>query len=258
MLTFLLSRIVNQRLSSALVMEDDADWDISLKSQLSHFAQGSQFITANTTTPTPSPPPHSPYGDDWDLLWLGHCGADILQSSPRRFLVENDPTVPPPHGRFNVASSPNMEAEGHDNHTRIVFRAQRGLCLYAYALSYRGARKLLRNQASMTKFAPIDIGISDWCEQDPDVKCLAPFPQIIDTHKPAGRLSRDSDIGDFSAKESRGKGFTWNIAKSVRLNVDVLLDGGGEGEVESQWPEEGELEGDVVVRAVEMEEMEEK
>lgn len=37
--------IINDGLTTALVMEVDADWDIDLKNQLTLFAQGSQYIT---------------------------------------------------------------------------------------------------------------------------------------------------------------------------------------------------------------------
>ncbi len=223
-----------------MVIEDDADWDIALKDQLQLFAQGSQFVTGAEA----GSKPHSPYGDDWDLIWLGHCGTDIMPEDQRRFVIENDATVAPLFRRFNVATFPDMAAEGYDNNTRIIFRAKRALCLYAYALSYHGARKLLRDQSMMTEFKPIDIGIGDWCQDNPDVRCIAVFPQIIDTHKAAGRLSRDSDIGDYSPQETRQKGFTFNIVRSARLNVDHLL-AGEMDMIERQWPDDPVIEGPV-------------
>ena len=219
-------------------MEDDADWDTGLKHQLDLFAQGSQFVTGVQ----PGHKPHSPYGDDWDLIWLGHCASQIKPDDQRRFIIENDATVPPMARRVNFAKVPDMNLEGYDNSSRIIYRAQRGLCLYAYALSYRGAQKMLRDQARMTKFAPIDIAIGDWCESDPDVKCIGVFPQLIDSHKAAGRLSRDSDIGSYSADEYRHRGYTFNIVHSTRLNVDHLVDGEWD-RIERQWPTDPEVIG---------------
>ena len=212
-------------------MEDDADWDIGLKDQLDLFAQGSQFVTSVS----PGEKLHSPYGDDWDLIWLGHCGNEIKPDDERRFVIRNDATVPDGPRRINFAAIPDMAREGYDNQTRIVYRAKRGVCLYAYALSYRGARKLLRDQATQSVFKPIDLGIGDWCEQNHDIKCIGVFPQIVDSHKAAGRLSRDSDIGNYSPEEIRQQGYTFNIVKSTRLNVDHLL-AGERDKVERQWP----------------------
>lgn len=240
-----LTRIVDQGLSSALVMEDDADWDTGLKDQLDMFAHGSQFVTGLQSGQRP----HSPYGDDWDLLWLGHCGGEIAPGDERRFVIENDATVPAKHRRANFAGIPDMDSEGYDNHTRVIFRAKRGCCLYAYALSYRGARKLLRDQASLTTFVPIDIGIGNWCQNDPDVKCVGVFPQLIDSHKAAGRQSRDSDIADYSPQEVRDRGFTFNIVHSTRLNLDHLL-ADETDQIERQWPTDSEISGPPLVRAM--------
>lgn len=225
-------------------MEDDVDWDVNLKDQLTNFAQGSQFVTGVKS----GAQPHSPYGDDWDLIWLGHCSNQIMPDDERRFVVENDATVPPPESRVNFAPIPDMEREGYDNSTRVIFRANKGLCLYAYALSYRGARKLLREQAVRPGFAPIDFGISDFCRDGgPDVKCIGVFPQIIDSHKAAGAVSRDSDIGLYSKEEVRQKGYSYNIVHSTRLNVDRLLSGDMEG-VERQWPDAPKVVGPARVK----------
>lgn len=226
-------------------MEDDADWDTGLKDQLAMFAQGSQFVAGISS----SDKPHSPYGDDWDMLWFGHCSSQFMPDDERRFIIENDITVPLPIHRVNFAFKPDMEGEGYDNSTRVIYRASDGVCLYAYALSNRGARKVLRSQAQMTKWAPIDIGIGRLCRDNHDFKCIAAFPQLIDSHKGAGRLSRDSDIATFSPQEKRQKGYTFNIVHSTRLNIDHLLNGETDA-IESQWPDQPEIEGPPRARAV--------
>ncbi|KAI4210437.1 MAG: hypothetical protein LQ351_006729 [Letrouitia transgressa] len=231
MLIVLVSRIVTDKISTALVLEDDADWDVSLKDQLMDFATGARYISGTTSTP------RSPYGDDWDLLWLGHCSAQQIDSDKRHFVIHNDPTVPPPAHRVNYNAVPDLTKMGYDNSTRIVFRANNGVCLYSYALSYRGARKMLRWQAKIKKFEPIDIGVGHQCRDDPDFKCVAVYPQLIDTHKGPGRKSRDSDIGAFNPTDIREKGFTPNIMQSTRLNLDNLIKG-EDVQMEQQWPED--------------------
>ncbi|KAF7542521.1 hypothetical protein G7046_g10157 [Stylonectria norvegica] len=98
-----IQEIVRRNLTSALILEDDTDWDIRLKHQLHDFALSSHALLqplveppnlyADPTYPEPSkdspgvtpdipfhhlpftvPPSTSPYGDKWDLLWLGHRG----------------------------------------------------------------------------------------------------------------------------------------------------------------------------------------
>lgn len=85
-------------------MEDDGDWDVRIRDQLQDFALSSHALTqplagtkhggyADITYPKPPDtlpssvpdlefdrlpvtvaPASSPYGDEWDVLWLGHCG----------------------------------------------------------------------------------------------------------------------------------------------------------------------------------------
>ncbi|KAL2039400.1 hypothetical protein N7G274_007672 [Stereocaulon virgatum] len=229
--------IVTNGLSSALVLEDDADWDVTIKDQLRAFASGSQFVTAVPK----GHKPHSPYGDDWDLLWLGHCASTIMPDHDRRWVIENDATVPDPKHRVNFAGIPDMAASGYDNSTRVVYRASDGVCLYAYALSFRGACKVLRGQALRKTFTPIDVGIGQLCKEK-EFKCISVFPQLIDSHKAAGRMSRDSDIGRFSPSEVRQKGFTYNIVHSMRLNMDRLLTGEN-ATIVRQWPDDPIIDG---------------
>ncbi|KAL8787075.1 MAG: hypothetical protein Q9213_002417 [Squamulea squamosa] len=225
-------KIVRERIQTALVFEDDSDWDVSFKDQLADFATGARYISGTTTTP------QSPYGDDWDLLWLGHCSAQQHPSDERRFVIENDDSVPPMAHRANFNAVPNLAGLGYDNSTRIVFRANNGVCLYAYALSYRGAQKVLRWQNNVKKFEPIDIGIGYQCRDDANFKCIAVFPQIVDSHKSAGRESRDSDIGSFDPTRIRAKGYTSNIVRSTRLNIDNLMN---DRMTEVQWDDVPQL-----------------
>lgn len=145
--------------------------------------------------------------------------------------------------RVNFADVLKMNELGYDNSTRVVFRANNGVCLYSYALSYRGAQKILRWQNNVKTFNPIDIGIGYQCRDDPNFKCIAVFPQLVDSHKAAGRQSRDSDIGSFDPKQIREKGFTFNIAHSMRLNIDNIMVGGKEAKMENQWADMPELPG---------------
>ncbi len=95
-------RVVEDGLSSALIIvadeDDDVDWDTHLKPQLALFAraaralqqqqqkvqarqdedrdQGSPLLPTAAPMTQPHVPGDSPYGRDWDLLWLGaSCGG---------------------------------------------------------------------------------------------------------------------------------------------------------------------------------------
>lgn len=163
--------LVDNRLSSALVFETDADWEVDFRRQLEDYALGSQYILNSIDGPTPN----SPFGDDWDLLWLGHCSSRIDITDNCRFIIANDPTVTPPNHRTNYGGIPDMSS--YCNTTRIMYPTQRGTCLYAYTLSYRGAQKILSNLSMSSYSKPIDYGTSGMCgDKDRDCKCTGIFP----------------------------------------------------------------------------------
>lgn len=231
--------IVRENLGSGLVVEDDADWSVYLKDQLEHVATGGQYISG---TPKGTVP-HSPYGDDWDLIWGGHCGSTFSDKQTRRFVIENDATVPPPQHRSN-SKAPDLASAGYDNTTRVVYTAGGGLCTQSYALSLRGARKILLHYGTRLGFSPIDLGLHQLChEQILGFKCMAVFPQLFGSHRTAGYTNRDSDIAGQGSKGRGGfreKGMTFNIVHSVRLNAEQILVN-GVGAVTAQWDDMPEI-----------------
>lgn len=225
-------KIIENKLASAMVMEDDADWDVALKSQLEHFALGSQTLLETSTKAAP----FSPYGDGWDMIWLGHCGSEPANDDWRRVIIKNDPSVTPPDHRVNWVKIPK-EMPKYDNSTRIVYFSKGATCTYSYALSYHGAQKLLKWLSMDIYSQPIDFGLRDMCSKaERNFKCLSVFPQLIAEHKGAGSTNKDTDIG-IGGTQSREKGFSYNIVYSTRLNADALIDGRF-GDVVSQWPED--------------------
>lgn len=62
--------VVKNKLESAIIFEDDADWDVSLRYQLVQYAKASRYILRQNGTSS------SPYGDGWDVLTIGHCDAE--------------------------------------------------------------------------------------------------------------------------------------------------------------------------------------
>ena len=247
-------------------MEDDSDWDVSLKDRMVDFGYGSRHFSMQTSGGQSC---QAPYGDNWDMLWLGHCSidesssadfqntsdhsADIQTIPQQRYLLENDASVPTPERRHNFATIPDLSS--YSNTTRAIFRAKSGICLYAYALSYSGAQKMLRAQAARKTWAPIDIGLGDMCKDATDpFNCIGVFPQLIDSHKMAGSWDRDSNIGIFSHDEVREHAYTANIIHPLRLNLDKILRGEA---LFRQWAEDPEIvaePGGVKHRIVDIEE----
>ena len=227
--------MVNRRLSTALILEDEVDWDLNLKVQLELFSQASRYITR-----VPEDNAWSPFGDDWDLIWLGHCGAQIQPGDLRRFLIENDATVAAPQRRFNkFPETVDMVKEGYEEHSRIVFRTVAARCPNAYALSYRGARRVLHALSTTDTFAPFDVALSNLCAGDPKFKCLSLFPQLFE------KYPKSDTTEDGPNKPPVDKS---NIVFSTRLNMARLLS--DETVFARQFPDDPEATGATQTRTL--------
>ena len=240
LIVYLFYRIVRKRLSSALIIEDDADWDLNLKPMMEYIALGSQTLL---DTPQDEAP-HSPYGDGWDLIWLGHCASSTINGDGRRFILRNDPNVPPIKHRVNYGEIPEMST--YDENTRIMFFTAGNTCTYAYALSHHGAAKILKYLSIDIFNKPIDYGLREMCDKkERGFKCLSVFPQVFGEHKPAGANTRDSDIADSQNRSGvRTKGYSFNTVHSTRLNLEHLIDGRMDL-LENQYGEDPKLQGPI-------------
>ncbi|KAF2706799.1 glycosyltransferase family 25 protein [Pleomassaria siparia CBS 279.74] len=328
-----LQRIVNQNLTTALIFEDDVDWDVRIRPNLQRFALASRFLsehdnvrltpakypidyrpnpeTADTTfhtlsdngiteklpslplssvykkplryhrQPPPPPPntPTSPYGDpsQWDILWIGHCGAGFpryYEYSPEHGRPQvtaanvllthaNDQSVP--SGKWLKAHPFQGDldplANAYPPHTRVYHRATGGeLCTVGYAVSQRGARRLLHQFGIKAWNGIFDSELGRWCAgQDPQTEaessiskenrqnstpstgkggrhgtervCLTSQPPIFAHHHP---VDGESDIGGLGGGYAN-KYETKYLRYSVRMNLERIVQ--GVKDLVDQWPD---------------------
>ncbi|KAL2129002.1 hypothetical protein VTI74DRAFT_8371 [Chaetomium olivicolor] len=273
--------VVHRNLSTALILEDDTDWDIRIRSQLHDFALSAHALTqplrgsrhgqplyADSTFPSPSPsspgslpdipfthlpsvipPTWSPYGDNWDVLWIGHCGMHFpFEAHPNvpkgRIIRHNDETVAPKKNiwTYNI---PFTLKEKYPAHTRAYHHVQEGVCSLGYAVTQKGAQKLLYEVGLKDVSEAFDLLLRYYCEGEQGRgagrQCLTTQPGLFQHHRTAGPMSGMSDIGDHG-DGWREEPMTDMIRWSVRLNADVLLGSGAS--VRDQFPDgaEGEEE----------------
>ncbi|PQE07973.1 glycosyltransferase family 25 protein [Rutstroemia sp. NJR-2017a WRK4] len=248
--------IVERNLTSALILEDDMDWDYRLKSQLLTFSSGSHFVQYPHSSSMPSSF-HSPYGDNWDLLWLGHCGEvfpetldeykDRTPNDPeiellsRKYIITSDPTVPP------ATHFKGFQNLTQHEHTRWVHTTGGPICTFAYALSQSGARKVLWDMSVDKLAGPFDNALAGLCRwgrtsSKLGMRCVSVTPGVFMHHKAKGWVGGDSDIqnvgGDRKGDQEvvREKGMTENVVWSVRANIREILMG---ERCKDQFVEEG-------------------
>lgn len=236
-------KIVEEDLESALIMEDDMDWDVRLRSQLEDVAKGSRMLLNSKSNPS------SPYGDGWDVLWIGHCGEPFpealdenknkpedhpgIQYMKTRYSIQNDMTVPPPEKTTGM-----IDFHAHP-HTRFVHISAAPICTFAYALSQAGARKVLFDLSVDHLTGAYDNALAGLCRRsvssvgeenlDPgndrglNTKCISVTPPVFFHHKPKGLVSGDSDIQSIGSDAVRDKGTTENIMWSARNNIRNMI-----------------------------------
>jgi hypothetical protein len=184
-------------------------------------------------------PTSSLYGDGWDVLWLGHCGMhfpfDSNKLLPKGRVVHEDDVTVAPKNHLWTFNKPFTLKEKYPEHTRVVHHAQEGVCVLGYAVSQKGARKLLEEVALKPPTDAFDILLRFFCEGTNGRtfhRCLTVQPALFHHHWPAGPES--SDIGDHGGRV-RGTSQTDMVRWSVRLNADKLMD--GETNYVDQYPD---------------------
>jgi hypothetical protein len=163
----LLCRFLESGLETALILEDDVDFDIRLRSVQVPLAAGA------ARSILPPARPFSPFAKtdrnhtqywgnpaSWDLLYLGHCG-DYFAPVSRNGLAKNDKGYSLdqiPHVLYNDSSLPvksNLhpftqqlfDALKMGDHQRALHRSKFPLCSFGYAITRPTAERLLSDLA---------------------------------------------------------------------------------------------------------------
>jgi len=251
-------RIVREGIASALVLEDDADWDLRIKEQMRDFARASRLLvqplrgTTDTyldpTHPQPSAGQHpssfevggddptmepstSPYGDldRWDLFWIGHCGCRFPDPSDinaplGRAVISNDTTVPEPQ-HIKIQFGDSQLVDQYPAHTRVVSRTRQAACTVGYGISQLGARRLLYELGVHRLTSTTDMMLRTLCDGvdgRPQLTCLSVQPQLFQHHRPVGSKGSFSDITEHG-DEYNSRPYTRNVRWSTKMNLGKLI-----------------------------------
>ncbi|KIX97765.1 uncharacterized protein Z520_06543 [Fonsecaea multimorphosa CBS 102226] len=226
----ILQKIVAERIQTAMIIEDDADWSPFIKDQLFELATGARALQKSSDSVP------SPYGHDWHLLWLGHNRIGPTDQDQNIWVIDHDFTVPPLQHRNSRWRQSHVPEDALRNDTRLLFKAYAGMCLYGYAVTYDGARKMLSSISVQPRNQPVDQSVSDMCrgKMAQGFECYGIWPPLISTHRSAGYKSQDSDI-NINAKVGWHQEYTFDIPFSTTINIPRLADGATS--VLSQWPD---------------------
>ena len=201
-----LQRVVERGLGSALILEDDVDWDVALRRQIGPVAAAVRLLTD-------ADPARGPFGDDWDLLFLGHCGDALDEADPDAVLVD-DATLLPAHYVRSVYGAAPYAALGE--RTRVVQRSYAPVCLFGYAVTARSARKVLRYLRGAGR--EVDLKLRTGCEGGA-LRCVSVAPELFHHQRHVGSKCLSTSILEIEEDwRTRGRMFTHNIRNSARCN----------------------------------------
>ena len=203
-----LKLIIQNRWRSALVLEDDVDWSTEIREQTGKVAEGVLELTGQQAGVD------TPYGLDWDIIWMGHCG-DPPDFEHKPQVSWDDKTVLPLDDYENIDRHVITQLrEGQ----RAVHFSSSPICTWAYAVSAEGARKVLA-EASEGHAGAFDLLMMDGCKTE-RLKCITVNIELFDDYHPAeGELSEiraGEGEPDLEPAASKGMGRTKNVLRSAR------------------------------------------
>ncbi|KAF2656275.1 glycosyltransferase family 25 protein [Lophiostoma macrostomum CBS 122681] len=223
----LLKLAVANRYSSTFIMEDDIDWDVRIRQQMRGVASGIQELSRkkwSLSVSSKKSESRSPYGDNWDVLWLGHCSDPPKAECELEIVSYADDTVVPWDKYRGI--DPHMK-EVLKEGTRSVHRTCSAICSFAYAVSAKGARKVL-DIAMTGRDGAFDLMLHFACN-DGRLDCISVNPELFDPYKPPG--GQISEVAALDNEKENGKvesfgqgisnemGSTDNILESARCKA---------------------------------------
>ena len=201
------ARFLESGLETVLILEDDVDWDIRLRSlQIPLAASAVRQLLPPVRSYHPvtnfrnSRTRYWGNHDAWDLLYLGHCGDyfgplttdqdgfDLSRHSPNLtgipHAVYEDPTLPP-REELHPFTQNLFKLLGIPEKSRVMHRSKFPLCSFGYAVTRSTALRLLTDlpTAKYQEHGPhaFDIALLEACRNHD--------PKPMRTRTPASAMS---------------------------------------------------------------------
>ena len=211
-----LKYVVDQRLETALIIEDDVDWDVRIKPQLESFSKGLKASILRDPNSITVDHQH-PYGNDWDIM---HLGAVIVFKGPAPYDRLNasyvDPDRPkdpgcldPYYGMFCYSRILDYYAAA--NNSRIILPSYFATGLPAIAVTFEGASRILYELALKQLDNTLDYSIEGLLWKG-HVKGWTVVPPLFGMWG----NTEDSDLFGESKVRAPIEGFSAGIERSAR------------------------------------------
>ena len=221
-----LEKFLKSSHDTALIIEDDVDWDTRLRiQQMPQTAYAIRELLGSQRG--------GYWGDlrSWDVIWLGHCG-DFFHASQGSDIA--------PIKSFSDSAMPNMtelhpwtrdflhEIGANQNQQRLVHHSVNPLCTFAYAITRTAAERVLYDltvkEPSRNHDRPCkayDVRLLEGC-RDEGLRCITVNPELFhhsDVSSEIAQMTENkhtdgSDLGLGALSNTK----TTNIRCSARSN----------------------------------------
>ncbi|KAK5721845.1 hypothetical protein LTR15_006438 [Elasticomyces elasticus] len=211
----LLKEFLRSGQETALILEDDVDFDVNIGAQVSSLAVTLQVDATGTgqgCTASSDPYCH----EAWDILWLGHCG---MQFTTRTTVLDyEDPfALDWDHLTCPFNNYYEQQKEGHGS--QQIVRGVAPLCTYAYAVTRKAALDIVEHFPERPKGFDMERHVSCMGGRH---NCIAPVPELFHHQTVLGERKigekGDDVIQDLDWYKGKHK-FTYNVQWSARCNA---------------------------------------
>ncbi|KAF4535134.1 Glycosyltransferase family 25 [Lasiodiplodia theobromae] len=261
-----LKYVLAHNISTALILEDDADWDVRIRKLLAPNAAVPSLVREilhdNDDDTTSDNNSTLPYSLAYDILWLGHC-ASVKTPHSRQLDTLDDAASLPPANSLRALADRYAYTPLPDG-TRSIMRSPGPTCTYAYAVTRPGAARIL--ELASGGGAAFDNEVGAGCakgEEKGGLRCVSVAPELFHHQRVIREDGADSSLVDGMnwgkagegelktykqktvGKEKVGTGaahdgrrfITFNIMYSARCNADR-----GDGDLVECMPTDEELD----------------
>ncbi|KAL4973677.1 hypothetical protein BDW66DRAFT_161923 [Aspergillus desertorum] len=207
----LIKHVVQSEFETALILEDDVDWDLSIREQMIGVAEAVRRLTKTADSTT------APYGVSWDVLWVGLCAETWDRKFETQFI--QDETVIPADRYVGLGKAP---VDRLPPGQRAVFYSGAPICTFAYALTRAGARNVLLDVGA-GKDEAFDISLMNGCRER-NLTCISVLPELFRHYIPSAKVGGSSLVNtkgdEKTSKEIEEEmGHTENILESARCHA---------------------------------------
>ncbi|KAK7203586.1 hypothetical protein BZA70DRAFT_312241 [Myxozyma melibiosi] len=239
--------MLDSNLESLLILEDDVDWDINIHEIMEHLSLEMQNNPLRLDPQTEREREAAPYGLDWDFLFLGHCLDSANPDRNDLFHMYKDNNMPERESQIHEMKDMERRfglSEQQISEYRTLSPTWFPACTMSYAITRRGAQRLLMWLSYMGLNAPVDNDIA--------FKAQSGHLHGYDLNPPpfgAWRVqgSKDSDNQEFEegkplAGEGNRGGFSLNVRNSARKRLASLLYADTWNRYEKMFPKKSDEE----------------